>query len=267
MTISLGISTCPNDTFIFDAWVNGRLPDAPPVACRLADIATLNETAFQGGLDVVKVSFYAYARLQQTYRLLDAGGALGRGCGPLIVARPQAFDCTRLTDPDVTVAVPGRWTTAHLLLSLYEPGVQHTAFMRFDQIMPAVAGGAVQAGVIIHEGRFTYQNYGLVMLADLGQWWEQESGYPLPLGGIIARRSLGEQRLLAVESAIRQSLEYARSNPDAPLAFMKAHAREMDPEVMRRHVDLYVNRYTYSYGTDGREAIEHLLAQAGRAIL
>jgi len=267
MALSLGISTCPNDTYIFDAWVNGRLPGAPQVACRLADIDALNALALQGSHDVLKVSFCAYARLQQTYRLLDAGGAIGRGCGPLIVTRPQAFARRQRIGPGVTIAVPGRWTTAHLLLALYAPDAQHKVFMPFDRVMPAVAAGDVQAGVIIHEGRFTYQRHGLVMLEDLGAWWERATGYPLPLGGIIAKHALGDEQLSAVEAAIRQSLAYARHNPDAPLAFMKAHAQEMDPAVLRRHVELYVNSYTEGYGPEGWQAIRHLLAQADRAAL
>ena len=261
--LTMGISPCPNDTFIFDAWVNGKLAEAPPVHCRLEDISTLNDLAQRGALDVVKVSFYAYGMVQDQYTLLNAGGALGRGCGPLIVARP-GFSRERLADPQVNVAVPGRLTTANLLLSLYQPAIQRKVFARFEQIMPAVVGGAADAGVIIHEGRFTYKGCGLVMVEDLGAWWEQTTGHPTPLCGIIARKTLGPEKIALVESAVRRSLQAALARPEGPMGFMQAHAQEMDPEVMRRHVELYVNRHSLDYGTDGMEAIRHLLEYADR---
>ncbi|MEI6126220.1 MAG: 1,4-dihydroxy-6-naphthoate synthase [Pseudomonadota bacterium] len=261
--ISLGISPCPNDTFIFDAWVNGKLDkSAPPVRCCLDDVSSLNEMAFNKTLDVAKVSFYAYGLVRDTYTLLNAGGALGRGCGPLLVARSGLVTRETLADPAVTIAVPGRWTTANLLLSLYQPEVKNRVFMSFEQIMPAVERGEVDAGVIIHEGRFTFPRYGLVMIKDLGAWWEGTTGLPIPLGAIIAKKNLGADMLSLVEATIRKSLSAARTNPDAPLAFMKKHAREMERDVMRRHVELYVNRHSLDYGKDGMEAIEHLLEKA-----
>ncbi len=259
--LKLGISPCPNDTYIFDAWVNGRLGlDAPVVDCRLEDVSTLNDLAFGHGLDVAKVSFYAYGRLRDSYELLHAGGALGRGCGPLIVAGkpgipPEQLACLR-------IAVPGHWTTANLLLSLYAPGAHNKEYMSFDEIMPAVAAGRVDAGVIIHEGRFTYQNYGLSLLEDLGSWWENTTGHPIPLGAIIAKKELGPDTIAAVESAIRASLRYARANPAAARAFMKQHAAEMDEAVLDSHVALYVNEYSLDFGPGGMAAIEHLLGLA-----
>ena len=259
--LKLGISPCPNDTYIFDAWVNGRLgPDAPAVDCLLEDVSTLNGLAFGHRLDIVKVSFYAYGRLRDSYEMLHAGGALGRGCGPLIIAKKPALAPAQLAS--LRIAVPGRWTTANLLLSLCVPAAQNKVYMSFDEIMPAVASGDVDAGVIIHEGRFTYQNYGLVMVEDLGSWWEKATGHPIPLGAIIAKKKLGTDTLVRVEAAIRASLQHARANPAAPRAFMKQHATEMDEAVMDSHVALYVNNYSLDFGAGGMAAIEHLLGLA-----
>ena len=259
--LKLGISPCPNDTYIFDAWVGGRLgPDAPAVDCLLEDVSTLNDRAFAHELDVVKVSFYAYGRLRDSCELINAGGALGRGCGPLIVATNPGLEPEQLAS--LRIAVPGRWTTANLLLSLYAPVAQNKVYMPFDQIMPALAAGDVDAGVIIHEGRFTYQSYGLSMVEDLGAWWERTTGHPVPLGAIIAKKELGPDTLAHVESAIRASIHHARANPAAPRAFMKKYAAEMDDTVMDSHVALYVNDYSFDFGPDGMAAIKHLLGLA-----
>jgi len=261
--LTLGISPCPNDTFIFDAWVNEKLGvSAPRVRCIMEDISTLNELAFKKKLDIVKVSFYAYAMLGRHYHLLNAGGALGRGCGPLIVSASPDMGRRALAEKDVRIAVPGRWTTANLLLSLYQPEVRKKVFMRFEKIMPAVAGGEVDAGVIIHEGRFVFEQYGLGVVEDLGAWWEKTTGYPIPLGAIIAKKSLGADSLAAVEAAVKESLGAALSDPDAPLSFMQRHAGEMETAVMRSHVELYVNEYSLDYGSDGMQAIAHLLKSA-----
>ena len=258
--LELAISSCPNDTYIFDAWVNGRLgPEAPRVSCRLADVSTLNALAFRGEPDVVKVSFYAYSRLREAYALINAGGALGRGCGPLVVAKSRAAADAL---PSLRVAVPGRLTTANLLFSLYQPEVKNKIYMPFDAIMPAVAAGDADAGVIIHEGRFTYGNYGLQLIGDMGSWWEKTTGRPIPLGAIIAKKELGPDTLARVEAAIRASIHHARGNPAAPRAFMKQHATEMDEAVMDSHVALYVNNYSLDFGPDGMAAIEHLLGLA-----
>lgn len=262
-TLTLGISPCPNDTFVFDAWVNGRLGEkAPGVSCRIADIDTLNNMAAAGELDIVKVSVYAYGRLQGAYELLSAGGAMGQGCGPLIVARRPDLDQRALGAQGIRVAVPGRWTTAHCLLSLYQPAATQKIFMPFDRILPAVADGEVDAGVIIHEGRFIYRAYGLVMVEDLGAWWETTTGYPVPLGAIIAKKSLGHETITVIEATIRASLQAARDNPEAPLPFMRKHADTMDAAVMQQHVQLYVNEYTYDFGKEGMQAIAYLLQRA-----
>lgn len=257
--LRLGISTCPNDTFIFDAWVNGRLaPPGPKVDCVLDDISALNDMVFRGQLDIAKLSFFACAAVQDRYCILDAGGALGRGCGPLLVARPELLR----EWPVCTVAVPGQWTTANLLLQLYQPDIGCRVEMPFDAIMPAVAAGEVDAGVIIHEGRFVYPDYGLALVADLGQWWEHETGCPIPLGCIAARRDVPEDVRQEVTETIRRSLAAAWRDPDAALPFMRVHAQHMDVQVMREHVALYVNEFSAGYGADGWRAIEVLLERA-----
>jgi len=265
---TLGISPCPNDTYIFDAWINGRLgPDAPPVSARLEDIDTLNHLALQGMLDLAKVSFFAYGLLRGHYQLLQAGGALGRGCGPLLVTRNKNLAQQDLAGGKARVAVPGELTTAHLLLRLFAPGLQSVHALPFERIMPALSRGEFDAGVIIHEGRFTYQACGLHMLCDLGAWWEQETGHPIPLGCIVARNSLAPDMIALLERTIRASLLHARAHPDDARDYIRAHAQEMDEQVIGRHIGLYVNSFTENYGDGGRAAIACLLERAQAADL
>jgi 1,4-dihydroxy-6-naphthoate synthase len=255
--LSLGFSPCPNDTFIFHALVHG-LVDRPsgPFQPRLEDVETLNQLALAGGLDVTKVSYGAIPFLLEEYVLLRTGGALGRGCGPLLVARePVSVN----TLANARIAIPGRLTTANLLLRLSNPALPEGEETLYSEIMPAVASGKADAGLIIHESRFTYGDHGLVCLLDLGEWWEQETGRPIPLGGIVARRSLGEERIRAVERAIRASVEYAFAHPTASLEYMRRHAQEMDEGVMRSHVDLYVNDFSVELGAEGEAAVRQLL--------
>lgn len=271
MNLSLGFSPCPNDTFIFHALVHGAV-EAYGLHFheRLGDVETLNRTALGAGraqdqpsrhaeLDVTKASYGAIPFLLEEYVLLRSGGALGRACGPLVVAR-DPLDMTRLRGK--RIAVPGRLTTANLLLRLFDPSLAEGVEMVYSEIMPAVARGAVDAGVIIHEGRFTYADHGLTALLDLGQWWEETTGYPIPLGGIVARRSLGEDRIFAVEDAIRRSVEYAFDNPAASEAYVRRHAQEMDPEVIRRHIALYVNHFSATLGDEGEAAVRELFTRA-----
>jgi 1,4-dihydroxy-6-naphthoate synthase len=264
--ISLGISPCPNDTFIFEAWINGRLGrNAPAVETRLEDIETLNRLALQSALDVVKISFFCYLKLQGRYQLLQTGGALGRGCGPLLVSRSDSLTRQDLAGTKLRVAVPGDLTTAHLLLRLYQPAIRSVQPMPFDQIMPAVMRGEYDAGVIIHEGRFTFHQYGLHMLVDLGAWWEQATGHPIPLGCIAARSSLEPGIINTLECTIRASLLHARQHPGDSYDFIRTHAREMDQEVIDRHIALYVNNFTNDYGSEGRAAIACLIRRARQA--
>lgn len=272
--LSLWFSPCPNDTFIFHAWAHGLVRDAPPVEVTLADIDELNAAALQGIPDVAKVSFHAFAHLRDRYALLHAGGALGRGCGPLLVARRDSALLSgaergghaRLASAlgGARVAIPGRLTTAALLFRLFAPTAGDVCVMPFDRIMPAVETGEVDAGVIIHEGRFTYPTHGLGQVVDLGEWWEATTGHPIPLGGIVVRRDKGPEAAGAVDRALRQSLEAARRDPGASADYVRAHAQEMDTDVCRQHIDLYVNEFSLDYGPAGEQAIRTLLAAARR---
>jgi 5,8-dihydroxy-2-naphthoate synthase len=257
----LAYSPCPNDTFVFTPWVEGRLEGAPPVVERYEDIDTLNRIALLGQPDVVKISFHAYGHLRDRYALLRSGGALGRGCGPLVVAR-DGFDAAALAGK--TVAIPGRLTTAALLVRLFATALPDASVtvMPFHEIMPAVCAGRVDAGVIIHESRFTYQRHGLVQIVDLGEWWERETGHAIPLGGIAMRRDLGPDLIRRTERALAASVDYAYAHPDDVWSTVRRHAQEMDDEVMRQHIALYVNDFTRDYGPDGEAAIRHLLETA-----
>jgi 1,4-dihydroxy-6-naphthoate synthase len=270
--LRLAYSPCPNDTFIFHAWVGGLVPGAPAVEERLEDIDTLNSMASLGEADVVKVSFYAFGTLRERYALLHSGGALGRGVGPLVVARKDsplrpaesARGSATLADElsRVRIAIPGQLTTAALLSGLFTGTTRQRVVMPFDRIMPAVAEGRVDAGVIIHEGRFTFGAHGLRRLVDLGEWWEGTTGLPLPLGGIAVRRSLPRTVKAAVEEAVRTSLEKAQAVPEEAFAYAVRYAQEMDPEVCAAHVELYVNEFSLDYGPEGTAAIRHLLERA-----
>jgi len=261
--LELAYSPCPNDTFIFTPWVEGRIPDAPPVVERYEDIDTLNQIALRGEPDIVKVSFHALGHLRDRYCLLRSGGALGRGCGPLVVAR-EAFDRNALASK--TVAIPGKLTTAALLMRLFAPELRdaNITVMPFDTIMPAVCEGKVDAGVIIHESRFTYQRHGLTQIVDLGEWWERETGHAIPLGGILMRRDLGDDLIRRTERALAQSVDFAFAHTDLVWPTVRRHAQEMDDDVMRRHIARYVNDFTRNYGSEGEAAIAHLLATAER---
>ena len=261
--LELAYSPCPNDTFIFTPWVEGRIPDAPPVVERYEDIDTLNQIALRGEPDIVKVSFHALGHLRDRYCLLRSGGALGRGCGPLVVAR-EAFDRNALASK--TVAIPGKLTTAALLVRLFAPELRdaNITVMPFDTIMPAVCEGKVDAGVIIHESRFTYQRHGLTQIVDLGEWWERETGHAIPLGGILMRRDLGDDLIRRTERALAQSVDFAFAHTDLVWPTVRRHAQEMDDDVMRQHIALYVNDFTRNYGSEGEAAIAHLLATAER---
>ena len=256
--LSLGFSPCPNDTFIFHAMVHGLLSENCPSfapAC-LEDVETLNEWAVAGRLDVTKLSFHAYGHVMDRYVLLTAGAALGRGCGPLLVARkPMEHDEL----PALTIAIPGRYTTAALLLRLFAPQCARLTVMRFDQIMPAIAKGEVDAGVIIHESRFTYQQHGLVLLQDLGVWWEGVSGCPIPLGGIAAKRSLGPEVILRINRCIAASVRQAFAVPSDSLPYIRQHAQELDEGVIRNHINLYVNKYSANLGAEGLAAVSEFL--------
>ncbi|WP_216327260.1 1,4-dihydroxy-6-naphthoate synthase [Deinococcus aestuarii] len=255
-SLDLGYSFCPNDTFIFYALHAGRVASPLPVRERLEDVQTLNDWAVAGRLPVTKISYRAYFEVMDRYVALRAGGALGRGVGPLVVAREEVGDLNgRL------VASPGALTTAELLLRLAYPEVRLTR-MRYDEVMPAVARGEVDAGLIIHESRFTYPEHGLVKLLDLGAWWEGETGLPLPLGAILVRRDLPLDTRRGLNRAVRGSLEYARAHPEEPMEYIRRHALEMSDDVMRAHIDLYVNDFSLDVGEEGERAVRELYRRA-----
>ncbi len=257
MKLTLGISPCPNDTFIFDALANGALDTGDlRFEVVLEDVQTLNEWALQGRLDVSKVSYGVLPAISGAYVVLGAGGALGRGVGPLLVARPGLGP---FRPEAMSVAIPGRETTAHLLFSLAYPAAARKSFMVFSAVEGAVLSGAVDAGVIIHEGRFTYAAKGLAKIQDLGEFWERTTGAPIPLGGIVARRTLAPAVRREVDRLVRASVEHALARRPAVSGWVRRHAQEMDETVMRRHIDLYVNEFSIDLGDAGRAAVRTLL--------
>ncbi|HTI91030.1 MAG TPA: 1,4-dihydroxy-6-naphthoate synthase [Puia sp.] len=262
MRFTLGFSPCPNDTFIFDALVNKKIDtEGLDFEVFLEDVQTLNQWAMQGKLDISKISYGVLPLVLHQYRLLEAGGALGKGVGPLLISREPRPLTTINTS---TIAIPGQQTTAHLLFSLAFPEAKQKEFMVFSDIEDAVLSGKVDCGVIIHENRFTYQQKGLTKLMDLGEFWEKETGAPIPLGGIVFREDLDQALSKKVNALIRKSLEYAFSHYPALSDYVKAHAQEMDESVMRQHIDLYVNNYSLSLGNEGEKAIQTLLTTYGK---
>ncbi|MCS7080747.1 MAG: 1,4-dihydroxy-6-naphthoate synthase [Chloracidobacterium sp.] len=261
-TLTLGYSPCPNDTYIFGALALG-LVRAPGMTfdIRLADVQTLNEWALAGRLDVTKLSFAALLTppIAERYDLLDVGAALGRNCGPLVVAR-EPFAAEELRRK--RLVTPGKLTTAHLLIRLFTDDAPIAAESPFERILPAVAVGDYDAGVIIHESRFVYPTFGLTRIVDLGEWWEATTGLPLPLGGIAVRRTLDAETRQAVRQVIRESLAYADAHPEAVRPYIAAHAQEMSADVQSRHIALYVNEFTRNLGDEGRAAVEALRRQA-----
>ena len=258
--LTIGYSPCPNDTYIFYALVHGKVR-VPGITFRerLEDVETLNQLALNGTLDLTKISYHALGHLRDRYALLRSGGALGRGCGPIIVTRPGvALEDLRTG----TIAIPGRLTTAWLLLRIYDPSLTNIVVMPFDRILQSVTDGNVTAGLIIHESRFTYPLYKLEQFLDLGQWWERYSGLPIPLGGILGLRSLGADTLLKVDEGLRESIRYARANEQEVLAYCRQHSQEMDETVMRQHIGLYVNEYSLDLGATGTAAVKRLFEEA-----
>jgi 1,4-dihydroxy-6-naphthoate synthase len=262
--LTLGFSPCPNDTFIFDALVNKKI-DAGDLEFEvlLEDVETLNRWALNGKLDVSKVSYGVLPLIMSDYSLLDAGGALGKGVGPLLIASKEIPDFKDRMH-ELTVAIPGEHTTAHMLFSLAFPHAQHKKFMIFSAIENSVLSGQADCGVIIHENRFTYQQKGLVKLMDLGDFWEQQTGAPIPLGGIVMKKSLEKSLHEQVNALIRQSLQYAFDHYPVLTEYVRTHSQEMDEDVMRKHIDLYVNDYSLGLGENGRVAVDVLLAVSSR---
>ncbi|GLW03202.1 1,4-dihydroxy-6-naphthoate synthase [Streptomyces lavendulae] len=260
--IGIAYSPCPNDTFVFDAWAHGRVPGAPALDVTFADIDVTNGMAERGELDVLKVSYAVLPWVLEEYALLPCGGALGRGCGPLVLTREPGLDLG-----GKTVAVPSERSTAYLLFRLWAAdvlpaGVGEVVVLPFHEIMPAVRDGRVDAGLVIHEARFTYQDYGLHCLADMGEHWESTTGLPIPLGAIIAKRSLGAGTLRALAESARASVRMAWEDPEASRPYVRAHAQELDPAVADQHIGLYVNEFTADLGEAGYAAVRGLLTRA-----
>lgn len=264
--LSLAYSPCPNDTYIFAALANGLIPDAPDVRIVLEDVEALNTSAVAGDYELSKVSYGAIPALADQYRILRAGGALGRGCGPLLVCKPGAGK-TLADFKKKLIAIPGERTTAFLLLRLAMQTTAQIIQMRFDQIVEAVANGTVEAGLIIHESRFTYEDAGLVAVIDLGEWWEKETGLPIPLGAILARNDLSEEQAQGINEAIRASLRFAREHEPKIMDYVRQHAAETSEDVMRQHIDLYVNEFTDDLGDEGMRAVRELFTRAHKANL
>jgi 1,4-dihydroxy-6-naphthoate synthase len=261
--LTFGFSPCPNDTFAFHALVHGLVQTPAPVRPVLLDIEELNQRARTGAFELTKLSFGAFPAVGDRYRLLRSGAALGRGVGPLVVAR----EATSLADAAASrIAVPGYETTAFLLLRLAAPMLGEVVELRYDRIVAAVARGDVDAGLIIHESRFTYGDHGLVAVADLGDWWEAETGLPIPLAGICARSDLDGDTVTALEYAVRASVEYAFSDPAASRAYVREHSQELADEVCDAHIRLYVNEFSLDVGDEGMEAIELLVGRAAESV-
>jgi 1,4-dihydroxy-6-naphthoate synthase len=263
-TLSLGYSPCPNDTFIFYALVHGKI-DTGDLGFKevLLDVETLNKMALLSELDITKISYHAFGYFREDYCLLRSGSAMGRSCGPLLVSKE---DYALKDLKGKSIAIPGRLTTANLLFQLFafESGIQFSSpvEMPFHTIMDSVAKGNVDAGLIIHEGRFTYPLYGLKKIVDLGEWWESMTGLPLPLGGILAKRNLGKDLIKRVDSFIRKSIEYSLHHKEDPKAYIKQHSQELEEKVIEQHINLYVNDFSLDIGEEGLSAVRELFKRA-----
>jgi len=254
--LTLGFSPCPNDTFIFDALVHHKIDtEGLDFDVYLGDVEDLNNKAFNKELDITKISYHAYGYLTDNYVLLNSGSALGKGCGPILVKRSNV---QTLNVSNAVIAIPGKMTTANFLLSIAHPEATKKIEMLFSDIENAVINGEVDAGLIIHENRFTYQDKGLEKIIDLGEFWENTTGQLIPLGGIIIKRNLPIETIKKVNHLLRKSIEYAFENPDSPLSYMKENSQEMNKDVMMQHVDLYVNKYSIDLGKEGQLAITQM---------
>ncbi|MGO1596529.1 MAG: 1,4-dihydroxy-6-naphthoate synthase [Sphingobacterium sp.] len=272
MELTLGFSPCPNDTFIFDALIHEKIDTkGHRFHVEYQDVETLNEKAFSGTLDITKLSYHAFAYAVEEYELLDSGSALGSGVGPLLICKdPETAkrlsamvgqsDLSGLSD--LKIGIPGKYTTANFLLGLAFPSLLNKEVMLFSDIERSLLDGSIDLGLIIHENRFTYMDKGLHKITDLGDYWEQTTGCPIPLGGIVIKRSLPQEIKRVVNDLIRQSVQYGFSHPKSGLDYIRSHAQEMDEEVMYKHIELYVNSYSLELGKKGRDAVETLFEKA-----
>lgn len=260
MKLTLGFSPCPNDTFIFDAMIHGKIDtEGLEFEVILGDVEYLNQQAFEGKLDITKLSYHAYLYLMEQYILLTSGSALGNNCGPLLIAK-SAISLEDIAQK--SIAIPGKYTTANFLLTACLPQAKQKQALLFSEIEQAVLDETVAAGLIIHENRFTYQQKGLIKLIDLGEWWETTTKLPIPLGGIVAKRTLPTALQQKINRVLKRSIEFAFANPKASLPFTRQHAQEMDEQVMQQHIALYVNQYSIDLGQKGKAAIQYMVNNA-----
>lgn len=260
MKLTIGFSTCPNDTFIFDALIHKKIDtEGLDFELLLADVEELNKAAFSNEIDITKLSYHAYAYVADNYKLLNSGSALGNNNGPLLISKHKIY----LDEvSDLNIAIPGKYTTANLLLTIAYPKVRNTKEYIFSDIEEVVLSGEMDAGLIIHENRFTYEKKGLKKVIDLGEFWEDKTKMPIPLGGIVVNRKLPKEIQQKIDKLVRKSLEYAYENPASSLDFMKQYAQEMNEDIMKKHVDLYVNNFSTDLGEKGKAAIETLYKEA-----
>jgi len=261
--LTMAYSPCPNDTFMFcDVASGGLSASGYEVSVHLHDVETLNRMALDSIYDVTKVSFHTYLLIRREYQLLTAGAALGFGCGPLLVARRQL---SKADLPRCRIAIPGELTTAHLLMRLWSPAATRKVFVPYDRVMPMIIAGEVDCGVIIHESRFVYNDAGLICIADLGQWWETETGCPIPLGCVVARKSLGTKTTSELELLLRQAIRHSISCPEAPSEYVRQNAIETSAEVQARHIRMFVNNFSLDLGETGQAAVAKLEERARKA--
>jgi len=260
MKLTLGFSPCPNDTFIFDALVNKRIDtEGLEFEVKLGDVETLNTKAFKAELDITKLSYHAFAYMTENYQLLRSGSALGKNCGPILIAKEQISNLISHIS-NLKIAIPGKYTTANFLLGIAFPEAKNKTELVFSEIENAVLQNKVDAGLIIHENRFTYQSKGLKKLIDLGEFWETKTGLPIPLGGIAIRKNISSEVKLKVERLIRKSIEFAFANPEASKEYVRCHSQEMEASVIQSHINLYVNNYSVNLGAEGEKAVKEMYA-------
>lgn len=261
--LTFGYSPCPNDTFMFNAIAAGTVGvEGYTMTPVLHDVETLNSLAMNGELDLTKLSFYAWLKVKDRYRLLGSGAAMGFGCGPVLIAR-KPVEVSRIHR--CRVVLPGRWTTAHLLFRLWTPDAHRRLFTSYDRIFDELASGRADCGVIIHESRFTFESAGFTKVVDLGAWWEERTGLPIPLGGIAAKKSLGEPLIGRMEKAVGNSIRRAMAKPEETLPYIHRHAQEMDETVLKAHIRTFVNDFSLDFTDRGRRAIDTLESMARKA--
>jgi 1,4-dihydroxy-6-naphthoate synthase len=265
MKLTLGFSTCPNDTFIFDAMIHQKVDtEGLQFEVVLADVEELNKNAFSGTIDITKLSYHAFAYIANSYKLLTSGSALGYKNGPLLISKNKIYpDEVK----DIKVAIPGKHTTANLLFSIVYPNVKQKKEYLFSDIEEAILDGEVDAGVIIHENRFTYEKKGLKKIIDLGEEWEEKTGNPIPLGGIVINRKFDSETMLKVNRVLKRSVDFAFKNPDSSYAYVKSYAQELDDDVIKKHIELYVNNFTVDLGEKGKDAVITLFERAKQEMI